>query len=285
MPEGFEAHYSPAGAAPEFTYLNCDGSFELNGSSGTATYVWPPAYYDDGSSRDNSNLQAFRDILEFVHWATINTPSGADEGWIFKVKNENFWFLFGTDGRTFSPGNHNLWTNSPIYRFYYSGNGTTFLRWRTIQGTRRITLTRTQDQPISTPPGDVTQPPGGPPTTRRIELGRHKKPNGWRGCPSNPIGGNFHVFGDTRDEWIKLWIDIEHPDIDSIINDVRDCAKVAAAATITAVVVTEGAAIAAAKTAFLASFTTCIQTKIGSAASQLDISFEYDTESGDWSGH
>lgn len=287
MPVGFEINYlpySPAADPPEFTYFNTDGTFELNRSTGTATYVWPPAYHDDGSPRDNSNLTGYRDILEFVAWANVTTPSGTDEGWVYKVKDEPFWFMLGTDPRTFAPGNHSLWTNTPLYRFFYSTDGQFFLRWRTIQGTRRCKLERAQDPQISTPVGDVSQQPNSPSTSRRIDLGRYKKTNGWRLCPGNVFQGDFHPLGDTRDEWIKLWIDIDFPNVDDIIDDVKECAKIAAGAELTAAVVTDGASLSAAGTTFIQAFKVCINSKIGQLANQLNVSFQHDTESGEWSG-
>lgn len=273
MPEGFPVAMSPAGASPAHTYINNDGSFELQGSNGTAVYLWPPCYWDDGTARDNSNVVGTRDILEFVRWAAISTPSGQDEGWIFKVKNETFWLFFSTQ--------QILYQGNAVFRLYYSDNGTHFLRWRTPNGTRRVILIRTQDPPISTPPGDISQPPNTTPETRRIDLGRYKKPNGLRfPCPTFA-----HPLGDTRDEWLKIWIDVKLPNIDQAIDDIKECAVAAAATAIGVVVATDGAALAAAKAAFLAAFKACVQAKLGAAAAQLAVTFEYDTESGKWSGH
>lgn len=265
---------NPQANKPEWLYVNSDGGFRLDGSDGVAEYVWPPCAFDDGTPRDNSNLKAYRDELEFVTWANITTPGAQDEGWIYKVKNENFWFLFGD--QLFQENGRNL------YKLYYSDDGQRFLRWRTLYGTRRSKPAPNTSDPISTPPGDVSQPIGGQPTTIKIDLGKYKKPiPGLRfPCPTFK-----HGLGCTRDEWVKVWIEVSHPNVNAIISDVKDCALAAATIAITAAIVTEGAALAAAEVAFMSSFKPCVQLKLGGAAAQLQASFKWDTESGKWRGH
>lgn len=119
----------------------------------------------------------------------------------------------------------------------------------------------------------------------RIDLGSFKSINQWRLCPSNPLSGSFHVFGDTRDNWINLWLEVKHPTIGQIIDTVRNCAVGSAAVALGVAVATEGAAVPAAKAAFLAAFKLCLQTNLGALASQVQAEVGWDSETGDWSGH
>jgi hypothetical protein len=274
MWQAYSSPASPTTNRPDWLYVNSDGTFRLDGATGVAEYVWPPCAFDDGTMRDNSNLKSYRDDLDFVSWASISTPGEQDEGWIFKSRDSNFWYLFGDAVFTIN--------GQKLHRLYYSDNGQLFLRWRTVYGTRRSKPAPNTSDPISTPPGDVSQPIGGQPTTIKIDLGKHKKPIPGLRIPCPTLK---HGLGCTRDEWVKVWIEVSHPNINAIISDVKDCALTAAAIAITAAIVTEGAALAAAEVAFMASFKPCVQLKIGGAASQLQASFKVDTESGKWRGH
>jgi hypothetical protein len=133
---------------------------------------------------------------------------------------------------------------------------------------------------IPTPtPGPAPEPHH----SARINLGNHSKPNGWRFCTTGA-----HNFGDTRSEWVEVWLEIRHEtfDFDSAQEILLDCARAAAVAALLAAIATEGAAVPAATTAFVSSFKAClIASAIGAIAEQFQVSIHHTTHHQDWSGH
>lgn len=113
-------------------------------------------------------------------------------------------------------------------------------------------------------------------STYRKNLGTHDLPNGSRGCWKHGV--------DTRSEWITVWADMSHPQLDDFINDAIDCAIGAATGTLIVAVAT-GIGAAAAIATFKAAFYACLAAKIGQRAHETEITVDSSTEHGDWSGH
>lgn len=106
---------------PTSAFINADGTFFLNGRSGVACYRFP----DTG--------KAYADQLIVLKKVAFTLTNGVKEsGWMYKVKGEDFYFLF-SDTAIHDPVLH-----VDVHRFYYSLNGANFLRWKTATGTRQF---------------------------------------------------------------------------------------------------------------------------------------------------
>ena len=132
-----------SGGAPFYEYSNDSGRFTVSGSSGMAKYRWV-----DGTT--------YTDQLEWLGRIRVSEPDddlagvGFDSGWLYKVKNENWWFLFSD-----IPFDHPGIPGTQIrFRLYTSEDRNTFYRWKTQSGTSRKTLTPPPGTTIGLPPAN-----------------------------------------------------------------------------------------------------------------------------------
>ncbi|MEI7929352.1 MAG: hypothetical protein WCH40_12435, partial [Verrucomicrobiales bacterium] len=144
-----------SGDTPGFEYTNDGGSFILNGNVGRAVYKWV-------------NGKFYADDLVFDGHARVGRPDddyrniGFDSGFIYKSKNEQWYFLFSDLSIDCPSG------NPGCFRIYTSEDGKVFYRWKHRSGTRRTAIVVTPP-PQQTPPNQGQNPNPHTPTQSDLD--------------------------------------------------------------------------------------------------------------------
>lgn len=271
------------------TYKNSDGTFhiESNNCNGIYRFKNPDGTFD-----------FFSDLFQYDFTATMIVDGFTIQGHIYKDFNEPFFIFF-----SLNPFINPAAGNDPFFHLFFSFNGNIYHRWLTPAGTDRFPLQAVVEgpeeavvieegpivvgKPDPNPTDDSNDPDFGQPgevpeNTLRFNIGRGKIFNEPRFC--------FKHGADTRDQFVEVYMEVKHPDIDQIQNEVTECIRISGVAALIAAAVaayTTGgsAALPAAKATFLATFKPCIKAKLGSIANELKPQIKLDKKNGDWSGH
>ena len=126
---------------------------------------------------------------------------------------------------------------------------------------------------------DIQLVPATETVTRRVNLGTHDMPN----------QGRLHKHGtadyrtETRSAWKQAYVDVTHPTIDDIINDVVACVHNAATAAVLTAIFSDntesGYAI------FWPTFKLCMRLRIQERAEEISATLGYTNETGCYTYH